>query len=180
MSRSAWPVCALIWYITVGFTGVPPRTLGFRQQSPGVPPAQSWGSASTVLGFRQHSPGVPLEVIKLLRSTVYFNPPMQVCEQGFHTIPAHLYATPAPHISLFATAATSPAHRVPWLVKRTHVTYFYNSYKLLFYHVNLLSCHICFRNAVVSTGVPRNSRIPSAHSGGSARSYKNATIDGLF
>ena len=35
------------------------------------------------LGFRQHSPGVLPEAIQVLRSTVYFNSPVQIFEQGF-------------------------------------------------------------------------------------------------
>ena len=32
------------------------------------------------LGFHQHNPGIPPEVIKMLRTTVLFNSPVQMCE----------------------------------------------------------------------------------------------------
>jgi len=32
------------------------------------------------LGFHQHTPGAPPEVIQMLRSTVYFTSPLQICE----------------------------------------------------------------------------------------------------
>ena len=34
-------------------------------------------------GAGQHSKGVPPEVLKMLPMTVYFNSPVQMCEQGF-------------------------------------------------------------------------------------------------
>ena len=36
-----------------------------------------------VLGLRHHSPEAPPDVIKVLRSTVYFTSSVQMCEQGF-------------------------------------------------------------------------------------------------
>jgi len=48
-----------------------PYSSGFQPGFPGT------------LGFRQPGPGVPPEVIKMLRSTVYCNSPMQLYKQGF-------------------------------------------------------------------------------------------------
>ena len=47
-------------------------------------------------GLRQHSPGVPLEVIKMLQSTVYFNSPVQICEQGFLEPLEYILGVPLP------------------------------------------------------------------------------------
>ena len=54
-------------------------------------------------GLRQYSPGVPPEDIKVLRSTVYFNSPVQICEQGFLKPLEYILGVPSPPKRLKAT-----------------------------------------------------------------------------
>ena len=74
---------------------------GLHQHTPRAPPVHSKGSISTLQGLHQHtqrlhqhSQGAPPEAIQMLRSTVYFNSPVQISEQGFLEPLGHILGVP--------------------------------------------------------------------------------------
>ena len=46
------------------------------------------------LGFLQHNPGAPPEDIQMLRSTLYLNSRVQICEHGFLEPQEHTLGVP--------------------------------------------------------------------------------------
>ena len=67
---------------------------GLHQYTPRAPSAHSKGSISTLQRLHQHSQGAPPEAIQMLRSTVYFNSPVQISEQGFLEPLGHILGVP--------------------------------------------------------------------------------------